>query len=101
MLQIPDSLGVTNQDDPVPRLPPLAFGFRRSSTEVYISPSTSSNPSSSTDVLLCPGLENENCIDSRKFTSLRTSDHRGPYFGVMLGEDFCNPSAPPRLPSAP
>ncbi|KAL0057375.1 hypothetical protein AAF712_015984 [Marasmius tenuissimus] len=74
---------ITNQDDPVPRVPPRLFGYQHPSGEVHIK---SVNPGGqATDVVTCEGQENESdgCSSGNSaldVLKLDVPNHKGPYF---------------------
>lgn len=76
-----DSLArITNHKDPVPIVPDMAFGYKHSSGEDHIDDDGSWKA--------CPGQDNpdKQCTDGDvpNFFSGNTSDHSGPYDGVIL-----------------
>ncbi|KAL7416777.1 Alpha/Beta hydrolase protein [Mrakia frigida] len=73
---VPDHIHVTRGNDPVPHLPPLAFGFEHVAGEVFIKPYTN-------NFVACSGRENINCGLGALLTNV--IDHIGPYNGVNLG----------------
>jgi len=73
-----------NGDDPVPRLPPVALGFRHTSGEIF-----QVDNNGSIETLRCPGQENENCLTSSSILEADIPAHDGPYAGVEIGSNFC------------
>lgn len=56
------SFRVTHTDDPVPRLPPIIFGYRHTTPEIWLSTGSSSNRNYQlADLLVCPGISNTKC----------------------------------------
>ena len=55
--QIPDFTHVTNQNDPVPNVPPHALSFQHPSGELHIK--TVSDSTGNATMLDCPGQEND------------------------------------------
>ncbi|KAJ8076086.1 hypothetical protein PM082_022071 [Marasmius tenuissimus] len=79
---------ITNQKDPIPRVPPRLFGYQHPSGEVHIN--AVNKEGQATDIVECEGQENESdgCSSGnevfRKILKLDTAgakDHTGPYFG--------------------
>jgi hypothetical protein len=53
---------VTHVDDPVPRLPPLLFGYRHTSPEYWLSTGTATTTTYGvSDVKVCEGIANTDC----------------------------------------
>ncbi|KAJ7018464.1 alpha/beta-hydrolase [Mycena alexandri] len=79
---------VTNQNDPVPTLPPLLFGFTHSAGEIHIV------DGSQTTIVSCPGHDNKNCVTGNSLLHLSVQNHLGPYFGladdITFGGDQCS-----------
>ncbi|KAF7342564.1 Lipase-3 domain-containing protein [Mycena sanguinolenta] len=65
---------MTNQNDPVPTVPPLLFGYTHSSGEVHIV------DSSQTNIVSCPGHDNEHCVTGNSILHASITNHLGPYF---------------------
>lgn len=74
-----------NNADIVGLVPPIEWGFRHPSGEVWID---------GTDYYSCPGQENENCLDSQRILGWipnvvipigELQAHIGPYVGVQMG----------------
>ncbi|KAJ6469739.1 alpha/beta-hydrolase [Mycena vitilis] len=75
---------VTNQNDPVPTVPPRALGFAHSSGEVHIVDDSQNN------FVACPGQDNENCATGNSLLSVSVSNHKGPYFDdISFGRSAC------------
>jgi len=81
------SVGVnfmTNQNDPVPTVPPKFLGFQHSSGEAHIT------DSSTPDILACPGQDNDNCATGNSLIDASIPDHLGPYFNnISFGGSQC------------
>lgn len=78
---------MVNFNDPVPHLPPLAWGFRHSGNEVFL------DKLGSLDPLVCSGQENSHCADKYEeplnwlasiVQYVDSEVHMGPYVGVTL-----------------
>ncbi|KAG6860003.1 hypothetical protein C0995_000646 [Termitomyces sp. Mi166 len=66
---------MTNQDDIVPRLPPRLLDYQQPSGEVHIrAVDANGNP---TDVVACPGQENENCSEGISDFDISIPNHLG------------------------
>ncbi|KAJ7199796.1 alpha/beta-hydrolase, partial [Mycena pura] len=75
---------VTNQNDPVPTLPPLILGFAHSSGEIHVVDSSQKN------LVACPGHDNAHCATGNSLLHASLADHHGPYFdGVSFGGAQC------------
>ncbi|KAJ6562181.1 alpha/beta-hydrolase [Mycena capillaripes] len=75
---------VTNQNDPVPTIPPLSFGFTHSSGEIHIV------DSSQTNLVACPGQDNKNCATGNSIFHISVANHLGPYFNdITFGSAEC------------
>ncbi|KAJ7173603.1 alpha/beta-hydrolase [Mycena filopes] len=75
---------MTNQNDPVPTVPPRALGFQHPSGEVHIVDDSQSN------FVDCPGQDNENCSTGNSLLSVSVSNHKGPYFNdISFGRSAC------------
>ncbi|CEJ89728.1 hypothetical protein VHEMI05553 [[Torrubiella] hemipterigena] len=56
------SFRITHTVDPVPRLPPIIFGFRHTTPEVWLSNGKDNNQNFKiSDLKLCPGIANTKC----------------------------------------
>ncbi|KAF8183240.1 alpha/beta-hydrolase [Mycena galopus ATCC 62051] len=81
-------VGVTymsNQNDPVPTVPPKFTGFQHSSGEVHIV------DASQTNFVACPGQDNENCATGNNVLDASVQDHLGPYFDdLTFGGSQCS-----------
>jgi len=76
---------MTNQNDPVPTVPPKFLGFQHSSGEAHITDPTTPN------ILACPGQDNENCATGNSLLSASIPDHLGPYFdNITFGGSQCS-----------
>ncbi|KAJ7065347.1 alpha/beta-hydrolase [Mycena amicta] len=75
---------MTNQNDPVPTVPPLFLGFQHPNGEIHIVDDTQNN------FLSCPGQDNENCATGNSLLSVSVSNHKGPYFdNLLFGRSAC------------
>ncbi|KAF8209142.1 alpha/beta-hydrolase [Mycena galopus ATCC 62051] len=76
---------MTNQNDPVPTVPPLLFGYTHSSGEVHIA------DSSLTNIVSCPGHDNEHCSTGNSLLDASVANHLGPYFDdITFGSSACS-----------
>ncbi|KAJ6459968.1 alpha/beta-hydrolase [Mycena sanguinolenta] len=76
---------MTNQNDPVPTVPPLLFGYTHSSGEVHIV------DSSQTNIVSCPGHDNKNCVTGNSILDASITNHLGPYFDdITFGSSQCS-----------
>ncbi|KAJ7106652.1 alpha/beta-hydrolase [Mycena epipterygia] len=76
---------VTNQNDPVPTVPPLLLGFAHSSGEIHIV------DSSQTNLVACPGQDNEHCATGNSLFHVSVANHLGPYFdNITFGSAVCS-----------
>lgn len=62
---------MTNQNDPVPAVPPLPFGYTHSAGEVHIV------DGSQTNVVSCPGHDNEHCAAGNSLLHVSLANHFG------------------------
>ncbi|KAI0941021.1 hypothetical protein AcV7_003241 [Taiwanofungus camphoratus] len=84
----PDFTHVTNQDDPVPRVPPQFLSYQHPSGEAHITAVDSSTGDAT--MVQCPGQENEHCSDGNSLLDSSVQNHLGPYFsGVSFGSAAC------------
>ncbi|KAG7094501.1 hypothetical protein E1B28_005330, partial [Marasmius oreades] len=80
---------ITNQDDPVPRVPPQAIGYQHASGEIHIGDEKGDK------IFQCPGQDNESdgCSSGNGVLSvlkLDVPDHKGPYFdGISFSGQAC------------
>lgn len=80
---------ITNQDDPVPRVPPQAIGYQHASGEIHIADDKAEKN------FKCPGQDNESdgCSSGNGILSvlkLDVPDHKGPYFdGISFSGSAC------------
>ena len=87
-LQFSSFAYVTNQDDPVPTVPPQDFGFQHPSGEAHITSVDSTTGQASIEA--CPGQENEHCTDGNSIFDDSVQNHLGPYFnGISFGSSAC------------
>ncbi|KAJ6474539.1 alpha/beta-hydrolase [Mycena vulgaris] len=76
---------VTNQNDPVPTVPPRLLGFTHSSGEIHIV------DGSQTNLVACPGQDNTHCATGNSLFHVSIANHLGPYFDdVTFGQDACS-----------
>jgi hypothetical protein len=76
---------VTNQNDPVPTVPPLLLGFTHSSGEIHIVDATQQN------LVACPGQDNEHCATGNSLLHISIANHLGPYFDdITFGGAECS-----------
>jgi len=68
---------MTNQNDPVPIVPPRTLGFQHPSGEVHVVDDTQQN------FVDCPGQDNENCSTGNSVLKVDVSNHKGPYFNDL------------------
>ncbi|KAI0642876.1 alpha/beta-hydrolase [Trametes meyenii] len=79
---------VTNQDDPVPRVPPQFLEFQHPSNEIHITSVDASGKIAT--ALRCPGQENTNCAGGNDILDASVANHRGPYFqNISMGNAAC------------
>ncbi|KAJ6624859.1 alpha/beta-hydrolase [Mycena sp. CBHHK59/15] len=75
---------VSNQHDPVPTVPPRFLGFQHSSGEIHIV------DDSQTNLVACPGQDNENCATGNSLIAADVGNHKGPYFDdISFGHSAC------------
>ncbi|KAK7031453.1 lipase-3 domain-containing protein [Favolaschia claudopus] len=75
---------MTNQNDPVPNVPPRFLGFQHSGGEVHIVDDSQNN------FVECPGQDNENCAQGNSLLKTSVSNHKGPYFDdISFGHSAC------------
>ncbi|KAJ7205859.1 alpha/beta-hydrolase [Mycena haematopus] len=78
---------MTNQNDPVPTVPPKFTGFQHSSGEVHIVDDTQQN------FIACAGQDNENCATGNNILDVSVQNHLGPYFDdLTFGGSQCSSS---------
>ncbi|KAJ8695543.1 hypothetical protein PTI98_008138 [Pleurotus ostreatus] len=80
---------VTNQDDPVPILPPRLIGYQHPQGEIHINAVDGNGDA--TDIVACPGQENENCSEGNNILfDHSVANHAGPYIdNISFGGDAC------------
>jgi len=79
---------ISNQNDPVPIVPPRLIGFQHPQGEVHIN--AVDDNGQATDVVSCPGQENENCSEGNSLLKPSVSNHLGPYFdNISFGGGAC------------
>lgn len=72
-----DFTHITNQNDPVPTVPPQFLGYVHPQGEVHIA---KANATGATETVACPGTENENCSEGNSLFHVSVANHIGPYF---------------------
>lgn len=78
---------VTNQEDPVPIVPPQVLNFQQPSGEAHI---TAVDSSGNSAIEQCPGQENQLCSDANSLLEASIINHLGPYFsGISFGTLAC------------
>ncbi|KAJ7772720.1 alpha/beta-hydrolase [Mycena maculata] len=76
---------MSNQNDPVPTVPPKFLGFQHSSGEAHIV------DASQTNIVSCPGQDNENCATGNNVLDVSIQNHLGPYFdNLTFGGSQCS-----------
>ncbi|KAJ7093495.1 alpha/beta-hydrolase [Mycena epipterygia] len=76
---------VTNQNDPVPTVPPKFLGFQHPSGEIHIV------DASQTNLVSCPGQDNANCATGNSLLAASVQNHLGPYFDdITFGGSQCS-----------
>ncbi|KAJ7816398.1 alpha/beta-hydrolase [Mycena leptocephala] len=76
---------VSNQNDPVPTVPPKFLGFQHSSGEIHIV------DDSQTNFVACPGQDNANCATGNNVLAVSVQNHLGPYFNnITFGGSQCS-----------
>jgi hypothetical protein len=76
---------MSNQNDPVPTVPPKFLGFQHSSGEAHITDPNTPN------ILACPGQDNENCATGNSLLDVSIANHLGPYFNnLTFGGSQCS-----------
>ncbi|KAK7056891.1 hypothetical protein VNI00_002608 [Paramarasmius palmivorus] len=79
---------ITNQDDPVPIVPPRFLGYQHPSNEVHIK--AVDDAGQATDVVACQGQENGACSEGNSILSASIPNHLGPYFDdISFGGKAC------------
>lgn len=79
---------ISNQNDPVPTLPPQFLGYQQPAGEVHIRAVGSDGEP--TNIVACGGQENQNCSEGNSMFSISLMNHIGPYPGnVSFGGQFC------------
>jgi len=79
---------ITNQNDPVPTVPPEFLGFVQPSQEFHITGVNSAGQA--TGIVACPGQDNENCSTGNNVLDSSISNHLGPYFDdISFGAAAC------------
>lgn len=79
---------ISNQNDPVPTLPPRFLEYQHPAGEVHIRAVDADGEP--TDIVACGGQENENCSEGNSVFDVSVANHAGPYLGnVSFGGKFC------------
>ncbi|KAL4246808.1 AB hydrolase superfamily protein [Abortiporus biennis] len=79
---------VTNQNDPVPTVPPQFLSYQHPSGETHITVVSSDGNTATLEA--CPGQENKNCSDGNSLLDVSVANHLGPYFNdISFGADAC------------
>ncbi|KAF7332861.1 Lipase-3 domain-containing protein [Mycena venus] len=79
---------VSNQNDPVPTVPPKFLGFQHSSGEIHIVDDSQQN------FVACPGQDNANCATGNNVLKSSVANHLGPYFDdITFGGSQCSDSS--------
>ncbi|KAI0365676.1 alpha/beta-hydrolase [Pilatotrama ljubarskyi] len=79
---------VTNQNDPVPRVPPQALEFQHPSNEIHITAVDAFGNIANAE--RCPGQENSRCSAGNDILDASIPNHRGPYFyNISMGNAAC------------
>ncbi|KAJ3934131.1 MAG: alpha/beta-hydrolase [Lentinula lateritia] len=79
---------ITNQNDPVPTVPPEFLGFVHPSNEFHITGVDSNGQA--TGIIACPGQDNENCSTGNDILDASVANHLGPYFDdISFGASAC------------
>lgn len=85
---LPGFTHVTNNDDPVPIVPPRFLSFQHPQGELHITSVDSKTGDATMEA--CPGQENENCSEGNSLLSASVQDHLGPYFNdISFGGSQC------------
>ncbi|KAI0762112.1 alpha/beta-hydrolase [Trametes elegans] len=85
---LPNFIHVTNQNDPVPNVPPHEFDFEHPQGEIHIT--SVDDKTGNATMLGCPGQENQNCAAGKSLLDLSIPNHLGPYFGgISFGGKAC------------
>ncbi|KAJ7575605.1 alpha/beta-hydrolase [Mycena floridula] len=79
---------VTNQNDPVPTVPPRFLEFQHPAGEIHID--TVDGSGNATSIVACPGQENDDCSDGNSLLHVSVANHLGPYFDdISFGGKAC------------
>ncbi|KAE9405380.1 alpha/beta-hydrolase [Gymnopus androsaceus JB14] len=79
---------ITNQNDPVPTVPPEFLGFVQPSQEFHITGVDSTGQA--TGIVACPGQDNDNCSTGNNILDTSIANHLGPYFDdISFGSSAC------------
>ncbi|KAJ7850042.1 alpha/beta-hydrolase [Mycena olivaceomarginata] len=75
---------MSNQNDPVPAVPPRFLGFQHTSGEIHVVDDSQQN------FVSCPGQDNENCVTGNSLLATDVGNHKGPYFDdIEFGHSAC------------
>jgi hypothetical protein len=88
-LQLDNTLQfVTNQNDPVPTVPPTFLDFVHPQGEIHIQAVDPAGQA--TAIVSCIGQDNENCATGNNILEASIPDHLGPYFNdISFGGSAC------------
>ncbi|KAJ6493900.1 alpha/beta-hydrolase [Mycena vitilis] len=79
---------VSNQNDPVPTVPPKFLGFQHTAGEIHI---TDIDDSGVANLVACPGQDNANCATGNNVLKVSVANHLGPYFdNLTFGGSQCS-----------
>jgi len=85
---LPNFNHFTNQNDPVPTVPPRFLDYVQPENEVHIRAVDSQGQA--TDVVACPGQENEHCSEGNSVLQASVANHIGPYFhNISMSSSHC------------
>ncbi|KAI0705109.1 alpha/beta-hydrolase [Cerioporus squamosus] len=85
---VPDFAHVTNQNDPVPNVPPHFLDFQHPPGELHIE--SVDDKTGDAQIVACPGQENDNCAAGNSLLDTSIPNHLGPYFsGISFGDKAC------------
>ncbi|TFK89080.1 alpha/beta-hydrolase [Polyporus arcularius HHB13444] len=85
---VPDFAHVTNQDDPVPNVPPQFLDFQHPPGELHVE--AVDDKTGDAQVVACPGQENDNCAAGNSLLDTSIPNHLGPYVnGISFGDKAC------------
>ncbi|EJF65550.1 alpha/beta-hydrolase [Dichomitus squalens LYAD-421 SS1] len=85
---IPSFAHITNQDDPVPNVPPHFLDFEHPGGELHIT--AVDNSTGQATMVNCPGSENQECAAGNSLLDTSIPNHLGPYYnGISFGDKAC------------